>query len=367
MKYRGRAVTVASAAVGVRQSRASDAVTSAAKRHMMGPFVNGMYQDRFVPITRALRRQQTLRRPSLCGPCRSAAPGCAGVDLTAWPYPLWTRWCPTWTPAWPTATRPRRRATGTCPRRCSTAPRRSTTPSPAIPSWVRCWYAGWSASPGNRRPPYGQPPVALRRAGRQVAGVHQIPAGGAGECAAGRRRHPVVHPALQRGERGPVDPLREIPVVRVVVRPQRLRARREARIEHRLVCGLVTGGGRGVVAQRGRQGGEQVRPVGSEQCARPVHAAVVQPGVVLELPAGQVAAFGGPGDVRAPGRVGVPLGGRGLGGDRELGHPVVPLGDRVAGPLAVGVELRADVSLVGGGERVPLGEHPVADDEVVGV
>ena len=94
-----------------------------------------------------------------------------------------------------------------------------------------------------------------------------------------------------------------------------------------------------VVAQRGRQEGEQVRARGAAQRALPVDAAVVELRAVLQLPAHEVAAVGDAGHVGAPRRRGRSAGATtSLAAQRQLGDAAVPLGDGVARRGAVVVE-----------------------------
>jgi hypothetical protein len=112
--------------------------------------------------------------------------------------------------------------------------------------------------------------------------------------------------------------------------------------------------------------GEEVAIRGHEDTA-PGDAAVVEVGPVLQLPPGEVAGNGEPGDV-GPARLSVvSLGEHVFGRDGELGDPCVPLGDDVAGLLSVGVQPGSAVALVGRGVGVAPRQHVVGDDDVAGV
>ena len=93
--------------------------------------------------------------------------------------------------------------------------------------------------------------------------------------------------------------------------------------------------------------GEQVRPVPVPQYALPIHAAVVEFGVVLYGVAGEVAAVGDAGHVGTSWLLAVPPFDRVLGGSRKFLDPAMPLGDRAAGPGSVIVETLSGVALVG--------------------
>ncbi|CAO0824921.1 hypothetical protein SMICM17S_13229 [Streptomyces microflavus] len=121
------------------------------------------------------------------------------------------------------------------------------------------------------------------------------------------------------------------------------------------------------MAQGGRQEGEEVGSLGAPEGAFPVDAPVVQLGVVLQLPAHQIAAVGHAHRQRAGGRALVAAGDHLAGRAGELGDPEVALGEGVAGGPAVAVEGGAGRALVGGGERVALGDRPVPEGPVVGV